>query len=978
MSNPGAGFQIAFNDGYVFPNAKQHDLLLHTQGTTKQILLGTSNNSNYATLIVSSNYTTLNGRVNITSPNYDYSQLIIQANDIGGGNYPFQIQSDLRKIGPGSNTNGRQIRLQCINTSGDFGIYDIGVNNNRNLFVTRINSTTPVMTIAHSNVGINTATPSFPLHVVGNSRIEGNLTVNGTMTMVDTNVNTTEQLSITNDGTGPALIINQKGAQPVVEFQDDGNTVFKIIDGGNVGIGTSNPQQRLHVYSSTTDVNMLVDASGGTGQAGIRLKAGSGSTNRAARMDMFALAYVSPAWTMINDYDQNGTNDLRFVLNGGVTSALTLLQSGNVGIGTNNPTHKLHVDGQLLVSSGSTKTAIYPDGTNNVVGIFNNGLGAGILRFYSGENARFEFRNQGAGDTLGLIYWNSGFTNPKYPFTATSSGNVGINNTSPVCTLTVNPLPEHRNAFDHSMSPVTITQPTPTSSTVLNDTLPVLHLCREGTGNEAYGARATFCLSRYENSSVNSRTRLDIKLAHNGYDDNTSMTLRSDGNVGIGTTSPGYKLDVQGTSPFLLRLYGSGSDTPVIRFENTTANTYHVGSTSASSGGGYGWSIYDVTNTAARFIVHNNGNVGIGTITPQSKLHVMNIVEIGHGRSGSPANEGGLWLGGANGTVNYRMWKFKVGGSGATSYDTHRLRICDSDTERLTIDENGNVGIGTSAPGAKLHVVGDAFTSGTVTANNMVVGLQNNAFDNQYINFRNPNNVDDIYGMYWWSSDMMFGRNKNTFRWALKENHGGSGGSSLKDCIAIDITDSGGYSYVNNTRFYTANAERLRINSDGNIGIGTTSPEAKLHVNGNAYFQNSITTANYIYQNSIYFFAQDTTTSFSTWFPFGNTVRVNTGNAYNASSSTFTAPVKGIYNFQFNGYNITAGHVGLAYNSSFVDYNSYQGASLWHITAGDTGMSASWNLLLNQNDYIKCIVFDAGTLEPSRCYWTGTLIHAVA
>ncbi len=47
--------------------------------------------------------------------------------------------------------------------------------------------------------------------------------------------------------------------------------------------------------------------------------------------------------------------------------------------------------------------------------------------------------------------------------------------------------------------------------------MPVLNLCRQGTGGVAYGARATLCLSRFENVNVWSRTRLDFKLASDIY-----------------------------------------------------------------------------------------------------------------------------------------------------------------------------------------------------------------------------------------------------------------------------------------------------------------------------------------------------------------------------------------------------------------------------------------------------------------------------
>ena len=84
----------------------------------------------------------------------------------------------------------------------------------------------------------------------GDVTIEGDLTVNGTYTQIDTDVTTTEQWLVTNDGTGPAAIINQKGSQDIFDVQDDGTSVFYIEDGGDIGIGTTSPSEALDVVGN--------------------------------------------------------------------------------------------------------------------------------------------------------------------------------------------------------------------------------------------------------------------------------------------------------------------------------------------------------------------------------------------------------------------------------------------------------------------------------------------------------------------------------------------------------------------------------------------------------------------------------------------------------------------------------------------------------------------------------------------------------
>ena len=69
-------------------------------------------------------------------------------------------------------------------------------------------------------------------------------------------------------------------------------------------------------------------------------------------------------------------------------------------------------------------------------------------------------------------------------------------------------------------------------------------------------------------------------------------------------------------------------------------------------------------------------------------------------------------------------------------------------------------------------------------------------------------------------------------------------------------------------------------------------------------------------------------------------------------------------------------HYGLAYNADYVDYNTYNGSQLWSINGGSGGTS-SWFLQLNANDYIRLILFNAGSLSANRHYFSGGLIYAV-
>src|SRR3989344_7901926 len=314
------------------------------------------------------------------------------------------------------------------------------------------------------------------------------------------------------------------------------------------------------------------------------------------------------------------------------------------------------------------------------------------------------------------------------------------------------------------------------------------------------------------------------------------------GNVGIGTASPdsNYRLTVAGGgvkaenssaqpagyfssagggraiqtgtgSILFANLAGAGSRM-VIADASGVLSTQSV--PSGINGGGADNYIPRWSGTSAleNSVIYqtDTGNVGIGTTSPSTLLNtysasVTNSLKVEGRASGSNAVSE-LWLASDTG-ANAKEFRIQaVGGSHGTQANKLTFYDQTAGAYRMVIDNSGNVGIGTTGPDNKFEVMGA---------------------DSRSIRFDVNTNVDALRTV-----QLIFDNAENDATDALSvissRLTNGSAGNATTD-LAFEVSKLG------------TKSEAMRINSSGNVGIGTTGPGVALHVDA----PSSITSTQY-------------------------------------------------------------------------------------------------------------------------------------
>ncbi len=355
------------------------------------------------------------------------------------------------------------------------------------------------------------------------------------------------------------------------------------------------------------------------------------------------------------------------------------------------------------------------------------------------------------------------------------------------------------------------------------------------------------------------------------------MRITKDGSVGIGTTTPGNKLDVISDTTF------GGIDTT--RFSTAVGGGFlrirHARGTFGAptavvqadeSGkiifGGYDGAAYKdmaaivaevdgvvsantvptalsfdtgSTSRVERMRITSAGNVGIGTTSPGHKLDVYDTafrqlaLRGGNGQSqalylGSVADTVGTFIG-SNSYYNtsFQYTPTYTAASGIEFRQTGDMEfytdtgltsgVLYNPTERMVITNAGSVGIGTTNPLATLHVAGTINATNINATNQIWLGT----YSDSQINFRDFDFIvrdearaRSVIRRTWASSEGDF----------LELRNVQGGAANLDDNITI--------SQSLGIIFSTDGTEKMRIEPGGDVGIGTTGPINKLDVEGGA------------------------------------------------------------------------------------------------------------------------------------------------
>ncbi|MDO8430258.1 MAG: hypothetical protein Q7S73_02740, partial [bacterium] len=754
------------------------------------------------------------------------------------------------------------------------------------------------MTINGGKVGVGTTSPSQRLSVHGNGLFSGNLslanlTATGTLTFA--NASTTGMLTIGNG------FISSASSTVSSSLNVSGSFIASssVALAGEVVIGPVAPTgfgRALTIGAADMAINVMDSDVGGTG-IGIEWKRNNGTADLGISITGGQVYFSGRAGDVFNfraDGSNNGltldANELATLVNA-TTTQLTVTNNtylatagGSVGIGTTTPGKKLvletgtHQDGINLVQTNSAFDTGFSINNRNVVS------------YFGGWSTTKLFIN-------GMADWTGGVEVGSFAGSKTSNllinGNVGIGTDSPDSNLDV----VNTGAGADN---IILTLQSDSGTPAAEDIARIDFKFSDAGGNQDVMASVVGVDEDPAEGTEDGGLAFYTRAA--GGSVTEKVRLGSTGNLGIGTTTPGALFSVQGNALLAGNLWAnnitatgtiginanqklilnSGTDTAYLT--RSTAGTAHVliysdGNQPLDIGnGGLSVGTYaNVTSAPSNGIIVS-GNVGVGASSPVAKLQVNTTSQPGVTTWYNPSammivgtsTNGGSTLAnpetiltlsrnGVGGTAYDNFARFDLKryvNSGVSSKTQLDIRLSDGDLNSegnntptiMSLQSGGNVGIGTTTPGALLAVHGNALIAGTTTVRTLVatdtlsVGVTRLVVDASgkvgigtdapaagldmrgFQEMRIGGSAAPFLGFYHTDNSTLYGR----IGIATAANHFLTGSAQGDTIIAGQTSNS-------KIHFGQVTNDNLVMTVDGQnerVGIGTVNPGNKLEVNG--------------------------------------------------------------------------------------------------------------------------------------------------